>query len=145
MVQEPATGITAIIVMIISIMVIAAGYTSAQKKMTVDTETIVMNDAASLYSLLLEISSTEQGYAVYTKITKNYMISLTDSALVVKATTPKGTVIYRFEHNLENIAPKTIDKVEAVCIVKKILNCRPLITLCEPEDKDCCNVGETVC
>ncbi len=145
MVQEPAIGITTIVIVIMSIMVIAAGYLSAEKKMTVDTETIIMNDATSIYSLLVEIDSVEQGYAVYDRITDRYVISLDDTSLSVEVSTPKGVIKYRLNHKLKNVLPAKVKGAEALCIVKKIVNCKPVITLCAWDDKNCCNIGETIC
>ncbi len=145
MAEEPAIGITGVITIIIAIMIVVSGYFAAERKMAIDSRMIIRNDAASIYSALLEISSSEQGYVIYDRITKHYNISLDDSVLVVKVATPLGIVSYKLQHNLENIVPAKVNGTEAICIVKKIVDCRPQITICAWNNKTCCNIGETIC
>lgn len=145
MAEEPSMGITAVIILIIAIIIIAAGYQSAHRKVMLDSRTIVKNDASSIYSILLEISSAEQGYAIYDRITRDYNISLDKSYLVVKAITPMGLISYKISHKLDNVIPSKVNGTEAVCVVKKIVNCKPQIMICDWRNKTCCNIGETIC
>ena len=145
MAQEVSIGITAVISIMIAIIIIASGYTAAANKIGVDSRTMVMNDAYSIYSILLEISSSEQGYAIYDRITESYNISLDENALVVRAETPQGIISYTLEHRIQNIVPAKVSETNTICIVKKIVNCKPQITICKGGDDACCNIGETIC
>jgi CTP-dependent riboflavin kinase len=102
----------------------------------------------TIYSLLIEISSVEQGLVVYTKLDSTYNISIDENYLRITLSLADGRKIYfKREHGIKDvkILPSEINGKDGICIVKKREKCEDVITICSPKDDECCNIGESIC
>ncbi len=143
--DETQTMLVVTGIMVIIAFLVASYYLNSYREILMDSRIIAKNTASTIYALLLEISSSEQGYSIYTSITPKFTVNLTDSKLVVVLHTPSRNITYHIRHNISNVVSSAVTNAEELCVVKKILNCTPYIMICDASNKSCCNIGENIC
>ncbi len=132
-------------ILVVTIIAMAAFYSTSVMKVNIDRVTLTKNTASTIYSLLLEVASSEQGYVVYEEITPKFTVSLTDRKLTVLLHTPTGNIRVSYPHDIRYAVKSTVSGVKKLCIVKKIVNCTPILEICDAANKTCCRTVENIC
>lgn len=145
--------IIAVAILVIGTAIFAAGSKAVTGTVSVNFEELTEKTAINMYNELLLISTVEQGVKYYdTK--DNFIIKLNSTHLEVSyrddtdtiADTEENTYVSVWAHNLDNIKDVTLDapSFHRVCISRKIISCKPEISMCIEGDP-CCLITPNPC
>ena len=152
-----ATTQTVKMMMVAASLIIAAVTAVAGTKTVVgltDAEIAVITEQTTraLSSILINVASMEQGVRHY-DLKKNFAYDLTDTHIRLTYIGKTHTSADELEtehtsavrHYQKNIKPHSVaEGAERICISKKIVNCKPEITICN-EGEECCTIEENPC
>lgn len=152
-----ATTQTVKMMMVALAMIIAAITAVSGTKMVVgltDAEIAIITEQTTraLSSTLINVASMEQGVRHF-DLKKNFAYDLTGTHIrltyIGKTHTSADELetkhTFAVRHYQKNIIVHSVTEgAERICISKKIVNCKPELTICN-EEEDCCTIEENPC
>ncbi len=138
--------------LIVAALILLAGTKTTIGLTDVDLQIITEQSTYAVVSILINIATVEQGVRHF-DLKENFVYDLNQTHLrltyISKTHTladTLGTVhTFAVPHNLENIMPNSITEgTERICISKRMINCKPQITICN-EEEECCTIHKNVC
>ncbi|RLG15318.1 MAG: hypothetical protein DRN71_01630 [Candidatus Nanohalarchaeota archaeon] len=138
--------------LIVAALILTASTRTAIGLTDADLQVITEQTTYAVVSILINIASVEQGVRHF-DLKENFVYELNETHLRLTYIGKTGTLTdnlgtvhtFAVPHYRENIMPNSITEgTERICVSKRIINCRPEITICN-EGEECCTIHTNDC